>query len=227
MSTTIIRGRGRGRRGRGRLSASVHRIMRNELRIRDYGKQIIVSPDPHSVVDNPYYPLTVLTREELTNLANFDFTVGRLETDLKSQLAISVTASGILNFKILHQKIWFDTSGVITPAQPLSGVEGSFNNLTPVTANTGALKVINDFPSNVQFAKIGYQWPTSQQNLVLRSDLGGKIITAIYVTSPNATDKKELIIYTHVLWMCNATGAKFKNLQRADSLSAEFERVSI
>lgn len=178
----VRRGRrsGRARRGVNRRTES-----KREAKIHHSGIQLKPSADPSSVIANPWNQVVVtLTTNLTTPLWTFTYLLSTIHAQLLTQLALTGITSGIM-YRFRMVKVW-EISGesfVMTP----------FNLASP---NSWYTATCEDVPGRNRWAKTGFIWPASDQNIVFES--GTDAARQIFRLTGNNT--ATLITHTHVMW---------------------------
>lgn len=188
-----MRGKRRGR-GRGNFSRNVHKVMRGELRVKEFGRKFTPTPIPNQIVQCPWN--TMILSSSFTDEAkvtvkdlaqNVFFTLGMFdnvkEKEYVSQLKMSI--------RILKVEAWEMTG------EPLMIIARSFiensNDKEELTA-------VENLAGRMSFARVGYEWPSSHQIVVFHSDDDhAKVVFSVHF-SQEAKVHKKCETRTHILW---------------------------
>lgn len=155
-----------------------------------HGRKISPSADPRSTLKSPWNSLTLSFKvvQETANVP-INFIPSAIANLIKEQLALPTTLG--LEFRIFHVNVWSldSTSGGVgfRAWDTYSSTSGGLGN--PLT-------VLIDFPGKNRWAKVGYTYPSTQQNNVFPSA----------AASPNLFDVEaeivgsSLLIRVSLLW---------------------------
>lgn len=193
--------------GKSKLAKATHAIMKAELHRRLRGVVITPSPDPPAIKFAPWFQMTLVHLFTQANIGEFTMTISKLISDLKTQLGLTTNSGVFFMIRVVKVRVWFEIAGVDIPSTgtiPIPGIK-----LLPHSfLGDGAMSTVTDYPSNVQWAKCGFQWPDSQQAVIWKE--GGSytsdIVYKCYFTAPaSASDARRLLIYTDVMWSIDNT----------------------
>lgn len=193
------------RRQRQRKNAP--RSMKTELHRRLRGVEIKPGPDPTPIKYSPWNSVTLVHIFNEPNIGEFTYTPQKVISDLKSQLGISSSSGTYFVVRINKVRVWFDIAGVDLPVTGVATIPGL--KLHPYTfIGNGPIATISDFPSNVQWARAGFEWPDVMKDVVWRENGSylDDIICKVYMTAPpGASDSRRLLIYLDILWATDNT----------------------
>lgn len=162
----------------------------NNIKRSMNGSKIRVPADPPSGVQIPWNQLTVKVSIETESAS--EITVGILRKMILQTIFLEDTH---FELKIKSYRAWGPSdhpdSQLMVAAFDLSDVDEG--RLEPIS-------VLSDFGGNAYRAKVGYQWPVSQQNQVLVTDVAAN--TSI-IEVENCK-----IVYIDLLWKPRATNSR-------------------
>lgn len=160
------------------------RPMRNNqiLRTALNGRAITPRADPSSIVQLPWNNLT------LTFSANSSasLTVANVLTALQS----IYPSDANYQIQIKSARLW-ETTGV-----PLACAFFSLDN-----SNPGELKHQDDFQARNQWARVGYIWPRSHQNLTLNFSSSAEL----QILQVNSSSSAAIVLHLEITWKPIAT----------------------
>lgn len=167
----MLRGRGQRRRGGGKSSSTVgvvRKIIKNERHLVMNGKVLRVPFHPPEFTSNPWNQLTVVLETATPGITSVS-----LSTALRAQLGLS--ANQPLSIRVHSIRYWATILSQ-NAATSLSKASVSFRSLVPVTGTTASVSVnypiiqeVTDFPDQVRRSCVGFEWPASQQAVVISS----------------------------------------------------------
>lgn len=180
MNSTRNRGRnGRGGRGRGRNNGGRNfRSSRGGLRRALNGQAVTPSADPSTVVELPWNTITLTFEPDVGTGTSFELTIA----DVYVALGEFYAPTANYEIRILEARLW-----------EISGKAMGVDFLTLDTPTGATLKTQDDIPGRNHWARCGFVWPRSHQNLPLFEDE----TAIIRVTAPADSD---ILIHLNILW---------------------------
>lgn len=144
-----------------------------------------------------------------------------ITTEAVNQLGFTGVAGVTFDFKIQKLRLW----GLQT-SRPIRLLVFGFDNTN--SADGGSLAVLEDWPDKMHFARIGYEFPRSVQNIVYSSDSTNKFCTV------DTSAKCPWLLYLDVLWRGNKFTAisqkprfRYQYGGTQDDASSSFSLVSL
>lgn len=150
------RGRGRGSRRRGSRRLVTSARLNRELR----GHKIVPALEPPVALPRPWNTLRLVMFGTGTKLV----TDSTITTAIKTQVGIATLTSGeLMCFKLRECRAWCQ----ITQATPLkSPFTLEFRSIFGESFHS----IQSDYGGDVNYARVGYVWPASDQNAVLAAN---------------------------------------------------------
>lgn len=148
--------------------------LRKEIHRLTLGSPIRVKPDPPSFEYNPWNSFTLtlaVNKDTVFKTANI------IEVLMRT---LTVTKTPVLRF--LRVRCWGAGAGAPIHLSPYSIIgEGDLRDLT-------------DFPSKMQYARVGYVWPATFQAVVFSKEKNDTIF------SVDVKSNDTVIVYINLLW---------------------------
>jgi hypothetical protein len=141
------------------------------------GRAITPRADPSSIVQLPWNNLT-LTFSASSSAA---LTV----SNVLSALQVIFTSESKYQIQIKSARLW-ETTGV--------PIACAFNSLD--ASNPGTLKHQDDFQARNQWARVGYIWPRSHQNLILNNSSAAELPVLQVTAGSNAV----IVLHLEITW---------------------------
>lgn len=149
-----------GKRGRGRGRAPSTRAL---MRAHDSGRRLRVPPNPPSVVETPWNSIIL----QFTGNGDKTLTGKKIVSVLQAQTGFTNAVTVGYDMKVRSIRVWSLAAG-----HPIRASFFGFDNTA--TADGGALAVLDDYPSPITWAAVGYEFPVSAQNVVYSEDSTAK-----------------------------------------------------
>lgn len=169
---------GRSRRGRGAFASNVNRVMKSRLHTLVCGRKLNVPADPPPFEYNPWNQFTLT----IADTGDSTVKVSTVNKAMKSVLG------SIEDFSMRFQmvRVWSLTRGEPLHLSPFAIIgQADSNDLV-------------DFPSLVNYAKLGYEWPSSFQQSVFHV---GDVDDILFTVDVKGYTK--WLGYLHLLWKTN------------------------
>lgn len=160
--------------------------LKSILRAHENGRKLRVGQNPPPVVDTPWNSLVL----QFSGDGDTTVTAKKLFPLLTNQAGFT-GASGLgIDIRIQSVRVWSLVAG-----QPVRLSCFGFDNTSSSTG--GALCVLDDWPGRLSYAAVGYEFPSSVQNIVYSEDSASKICTI------DLGAKNNFLAYFNVLWRGN------------------------
>lgn len=173
------RGRGRGSSNRGRIS---RRYLHNVIR----GQKIKVKSDPPSIVFRPFYNLVLRIQGKGTSKITDSIVI----SGIKKQLGFDTFASqNLLVFKLVEARCWCE----VTLNDPL---KAPFQVDFKSVFGEGWTSVQTDFGTQINYHKLGFRWPASDQVVVLGANPTDDQLLVVRPVDLSAN----WIVDVHLMW---------------------------
>lgn len=176
-------------------NAHIKRLMKTERERVMNGRKLKVPSEPPQFVAVPWHEVTIRSQ---TNAASFN--VFAIITLLRSQLHL--TTNQPIDIRIRNVRIWGPL--VAFSAGPLGPLRVRVHTLSPTLAPNSVsspfyalLEDMIDYPDQTRRARIGFEWPESQQSLSLSTIATVDGPPVIEITEGNSPG---LLLYFRVWW---------------------------
>lgn len=189
-----------GKRGRGRR---VGPSVRTLIKAKENGRVLRVPPNPPPVVETPWNHLVL----QLTATGDVAFTGKLLFPYLLNQAGLTSAQGCGIDMKIQMVRCWN-----LNPGNPIRASFYGFDNTK--SSSGGALAVIDDYPGRLNFAAIGYEFPTSVQNIVYSEDSTAKFVQV------DVAPSDQWLSYVNILWRGNKYTPFTSNVRYQASIAA-------
>lgn len=154
--------------------------------MHDFGKKLKPGPNPPAIVDTPWNSMVL----QFTGKGDTTVTGAKLFPLLQAQAGFNAASGVGFDIKIQSVRVWSLTSGM-----PIRLSCYGFTNTS--SAAGGALCIVDDWPSRLAYAAVGYEFPASVQNIVYSQDSDSKICHVDVAAS------NDFLAYFNILWRGN------------------------
>lgn len=177
----------------------IKRMMKNERERVKNGRRLKVSSEPPPFVAIPWHEVTIRSQANVPS-----YNVFAIITLLRDQLHLA--GNQAIDIRIRNVRIWGPL--VSFGGGPLGPLRVRIHTLTPTLAPTSIpspfyalLEDLIDYPDQTRRARIGFEWPESQQSLSLSTIATVDGPPVIEITEGNAST---LLLYFRVWWRSTA-----------------------
>lgn len=153
------------------------------------GQKLEVNADPTSFVGVPWYPLSVNHNGERAQGSSFAVSPSYIYTLMQAQLGITQKPE-MISLRLLEVRLW-NVSGDTIVLEPL--------DLTLVGKNDFTTHLI-DYPGRNQWARVGYKWPSSQQQVLFSGTDTNPLFKVRCQGIANATQPSHYVLRVNLLW---------------------------
>lgn len=145
------------------------------------GRQITPSSDPSTIVETPWNSITLTFDTAVPEASKINLTLAEVDQALRAIYPSSTTTGPAYSYRIRSARLWELTG---------ASFSADFHSLeTPI----GVISNQSDTAGRNQWARIGYIWPRSHQNIVLLNTA----TPLIDVVVPTAAD---VLLHIDILW---------------------------
>jgi len=177
-----------------RSNTSEVRVMkkiRKEMSRRERGVKFTPNADPPSIIRNPWNNYTL----SMGGTKDTKISIALISTAMKDAWGFDLATSQKLIYRFFSVRIW-----CITATRP---IKASFFSLV----GEAARDVQSDFPTRLNFARIGYRWPVSMQQVVF----GTGVLNDDEIFTVDVSSDANWIAYLQLCWSLPTSAVAFDN----------------
>lgn len=175
--------------------------LKSELRRRFNGLAVTPQQDPPDVIDVPWNTLTI-NYGGTASAGYTNYRASTLVATLAAQLSITTPDTHQLEIRVLSFRAWALTG-------PRIGYRAYDYTPRPVQdGNATVLKEQEDAAAKNHWARVGFIWPASAQNVVLRSEP-----TPVFDLEVSAAGE-DVTVRVNILWRTAPVGIDRRILRR-------------